>query len=166
MTSENTTDWIFRLLTKTGDKTTINSVSFWQPGQKQKTSFRDNCSEMRVLSIIIVRKQITQYKRGMSRAMDQVSWRYCLFIWSACVASREGKNASYSECGSFLNANLVAFKMACRVVQPIRWRALKNWMGAFNPSFVLFRDYRFTYNCIRYTIRGSWATYLWAISLD
>jgi len=91
MTSENTTDWIFSLLTKTGDKTTINSVSFWQPGKKQKTSVRDNCSEMRVLSIIIVRKQITQYKRGMSRAMDQVSWRYCLFIWSACVASREGK---------------------------------------------------------------------------
>lgn len=48
MTSENTTDRIFSLLTKTGDKIAINSVSFWQPGKKQKMNVCDNCSEMRV----------------------------------------------------------------------------------------------------------------------
>lgn len=52
----------------------INSVSFWQPGKKQNANVRDNCIEMRALSIIIVRKQITQYHgREMSRGMNQVS---------------------------------------------------------------------------------------------
>lgn len=72
MTCENTTDLIFSLLTKTGDKIAISSASFWHPGNKQKANVRDNCTEqeIRVLSIIIVRKQITQYGREMSSAMS------------------------------------------------------------------------------------------------